>query len=196
MLKALNYKDITIRELARCAGVNSAMISYHFGSKEALFVEVIQQGLNSSGVESESQLPAESGPEASAKELLQLEVGRFVRLHRQHPWLARLLIDQVVLKEGKLRDLFVEKVVQNNGAQLHSMIETLQRQGVLRRELDPQALRISLLALTAFPFVASPVLEQAFGFDIHDQDMEEWIKYTTELFLHGAAGPRTTTTTV
>lgn len=44
MLAEKSYKDISIREIARRADVNSAMISYHFGSKEALFIEVVTRG--------------------------------------------------------------------------------------------------------------------------------------------------------
>lgn len=36
------YKSVSIRDVARAAGVNSALINYHFGGKDGLFVEVIR----------------------------------------------------------------------------------------------------------------------------------------------------------
>lgn len=185
MLVELNYKDISIRDLARRAGVNSAMISYHFGSKEALFVEVIQQLLDGT----ERRGGNNGTPDASsatAEELLHQVVRRFVSMHRRHPWFARLLIDQVMMREGKLGDLFVEQVVRPQGSQLLTLIETLQAQGKLRSGLDPMALRASLLGLSMFPFMALPLLKQAFAFDVHEQDMKGWIEYTADMFLHGA----------
>lgn len=36
------YKSVSIREIASSAGVNSALVNYHFGSKQGLFEEVIR----------------------------------------------------------------------------------------------------------------------------------------------------------
>lgn len=36
------FRGVSIRQIARAAGTNSALVSYHFGSKEALFEEVIR----------------------------------------------------------------------------------------------------------------------------------------------------------
>ncbi len=36
------YHDTTVRMIAQKAGVNQALINYHFGDKEALYLEVIR----------------------------------------------------------------------------------------------------------------------------------------------------------
>jgi len=36
------YQSVSIREIALAAGVNSALVNYHFGSKQALFEEIIR----------------------------------------------------------------------------------------------------------------------------------------------------------
>lgn len=99
--------------------------------------------------------------------------------------MSRFIIDQVVLKEGKLRDLFVEKIVRKNGDLLLGLLNGLQSAGVLRANLDTKAALVSLLSLVAFPFVAAPIMKQAFGFDIRSRDMEEWIEHSAKLFLSG-----------
>ena len=38
------YNGVSVRDIARAAGVNVAAVSYHFGSKEGLFREVIRAG--------------------------------------------------------------------------------------------------------------------------------------------------------
>jgi len=45
MLREMNYKDISIREIARRAEVISVMIRYHFGSKEGLLVLISVLGI-------------------------------------------------------------------------------------------------------------------------------------------------------
>ena len=37
------YNGVSVRELAKAAGVNLSMISYHFGGKEGLYAEVLNQ---------------------------------------------------------------------------------------------------------------------------------------------------------
>lgn len=41
-----HYASVSIKEIGRAAGVNSAMIYYHFGSKEGLFAAAIQNAID------------------------------------------------------------------------------------------------------------------------------------------------------
>ena len=40
------YHNVSIKEIGRLAGCNSALISYHFGSKQALYQAIIDRQLN------------------------------------------------------------------------------------------------------------------------------------------------------
>lgn len=39
------YHNVSIKEIGRLAGCNSALISYHFGSKQALYQSIIDSQL-------------------------------------------------------------------------------------------------------------------------------------------------------
>lgn len=39
------YHNVSIKEIGRLAGCNSALISYHFGSKQALYQAIIESQL-------------------------------------------------------------------------------------------------------------------------------------------------------
>jgi AcrR family transcriptional regulator len=36
------FKEVSVREIAACANVNSALVGYYFGGKQALFNEIYQ----------------------------------------------------------------------------------------------------------------------------------------------------------
>src|SRR5688572_16347201 len=44
------FEAASVRDIARTAGVNSALISYHFGGKEGLFEEVIDGTMSDLGL--------------------------------------------------------------------------------------------------------------------------------------------------
>ena len=52
------YHNVSIKEIGRLAGCNSALISYHFGSKQALYQAIIDRQLNVLG-QLESRLQEE-----------------------------------------------------------------------------------------------------------------------------------------
>lgn len=62
------YDAVGIREIAQAAEVNSAAVSYHFGGKEALYLEAFRTVMScgSSGVQELAPLPAAGVPGARA----------------------------------------------------------------------------------------------------------------------------------
>ena len=56
------YHNVSIKEIGRLAGCNSALISYHFGSKQALYQAIIESQLEvlhqlEDGIEKEEKMP-------------------------------------------------------------------------------------------------------------------------------------------
>lgn len=183
LLKSKSYSDISIRELAVKAKLNSAMISYYFGSKEGLFLEMVERSAANKTF-AELELIAEDQSIAAEKKLRRI-IEAFVALHQDHPWLSRLIIDQVILKKGKLRDLFIKKIVTRNEKLVTQLIEEFVDSGFFRADLDLNHIRISLISLMAFPFLASPMLDAALGFNIYKVDQKEWVDHIFSLFLQG-----------
>ena len=72
-----------------------------------------------------------------------------------------------------------------NGEKILGLFTSLQRSGAIAAHYNPEFCRVSLISLLAFPFAASPVLKDAFGFDIHEVNLDEWINHTVEILLFG-----------
>lgn len=180
-LKTKSYSEISLREIASLAKQNSAMVAYYFGNKESLFIEVLQQGI---GIENHKLI--EELAQTSSLDIdvaLRKLVTQYIRLHRRSPWLSRFIVDNIILKKGNLRRLFVNKILGANGERILNLLVSLQENGNISSQLNPEFCRISLISLLAFPFVASPVLKDSFGFDIHDVDEDEWIDHTVKFLL-------------
>jgi len=182
-LKEKPYKEISLREVANRAGQNSAMIAYYFGNKEAMFVDLLERGIGKENQKLLKELPEIARQDAEY--VLRQLVTQFIRLHKKSPWLSRFIVDNIILKPGKLRKLFVNRVISSNGEKILSLIKIMQEQKKMSGHLDPELSRISLMSLMAFPFIAAPVLKEAFDFDIHEIDTERWIEHTFSILSNG-----------
>jgi len=56
------YHDVSVREICKQAGTNSAAINYHFGGKKQMFLYVLGQAFQST---SQQPLPKDTAPEAA-----------------------------------------------------------------------------------------------------------------------------------
>lgn len=184
LLNEKPYTDISLRELAALAGQNVAMVAYYFGSKEALFVELIKRNLQQSQrkdlIESaSSSLPID--PCAHIKQLIR----RFITLHKQHPWLARFIVDNVISNDGPLRKTFVSEVIEQNAESLAHAVRALIQSSASQSLINPEYLRVSIISMIAFPFVAQALLTEAFDFDVHHINTEEWVEHNYRLIMTG-----------
>jgi TetR/AcrR family transcriptional regulator len=182
-LQVKSYKEISLREIAALAKQNSAMIAYYFGNKESLFIELLHEGIGADSHKLIEELAQQPQPDMELA--LRKLVTQFITLHRRSPWLSRFIVDNVILKQGNLRKLFVSKVLASNGKRILDLLSSLQENGKIGSQWNPEYCRISLISLLAFPFVANPVLKDSFGFDIHEVDMDEWVNHTVNLLLMG-----------
>ncbi len=182
-LKEKSFKEISLREIATRSGQNSAMVAYYFGNKEALFIELLHETI---GDESRKLLREFAElPPLNAELALRSLVTQYVSLHRKSPWLSRFIVDNIILKPGKLRKMFVNRVLATTGEKILGLFMALQENGAIAGHYNPQFCRISLISLLAFPFAASPVLKDSFDFDIHKVNLEEWINHTVSILLFG-----------
>jgi TetR/AcrR family transcriptional regulator len=182
-LKNKLYTEISIREIAAMADVNSAMISYHFGGKEGLFFALIQKGVGEENLNELGALTTDNS--LSPKEKLRILMTVFISTHQNYPWLSRLIVDQIIFKKGKLRDLFIEHIISQNERVIEQLIKQFIAEGYFRADLNSEFTRTSLMSLLAFPFIVAPMIEQAFGLDYYTQDIDTWVDHTLNLFLNG-----------
>ncbi|WP_444912933.1 TetR/AcrR family transcriptional regulator [Microbulbifer sp. PAAF003] len=189
LLRNKAFRDISIREIAQGAGVNSAMISYHFGGKEGLIIEVVRSQVMQYGPAFVSA--GLDGGEPSL-ELLKEAMSRMIRLYIKEPWIPRLIADEVASKSGRMRELFVDRLASQLVPKLRGLLGILQSSGQLREDLDIDLMPVSFISLIAFPFIAGDPLKEGFGFALGEENRERWINHTVQLLLRGVSNKSVT----
>lgn len=89
------FQAATVREICARAGVNIALVNYHFGDKLELYTEVLRHSVGASGNGIINQAMASTAPpEAAFRELIQAMLLRVTRTDRPG-WHYRLMMHEL-----------------------------------------------------------------------------------------------------
>lgn len=171
---------ISIREIAAHAGVNSALISYHFGGKEGLITALIDNAAKPLLTLDMTMLKLL--PPAQRTKVV---VSRFIAIHHSNRWLPRLLIDDLLDNNEPLQERFIEQVGGKLAKLLNGFIRLQQSDGYFRADLDTRQTGVALLSLLAFPFVAANLLERSHRLKPAQLASEKWIDQLCGIFESG-----------
>lgn len=157
------YAATSIRAVAEQAGVNSALVHYYFGNKRGLLIAVLDRALEPAasaiaqlrGQQTEGQ--REPGLEAITDLLLDV--------FDRHPNLPRLVVREVLLSAGELRELFLQRYAARLGGSLVPVIARQRENGAIHAQLEAPLVTLMILSLCLFPVVARPLAEQVLGVD-------------------------------
>ncbi len=178
LLKKQSYRAMTIRQIASEAGMKSAMISYYFGSKEELFIALIER----MSVGSQQMLEHL----AHHDEPIRGFIHSMLTNMRQNRYLARLIHDEILSQSGALRERFMALFPKRIAHLLPKVIHKLQAKGEIKAELDPQWLAFSLMSLIIMPFVTEPVRKEAWHIEDETLFSDAWAEHIYQLFTLGA----------
>jgi AcrR family transcriptional regulator len=84
-----NYSTVTIKDISSATGVNPSLIYYYFGSKEALFLEVVNAAVEEAFVKFESVTHRSDSPESVIAAWIEIHIAQFVTLQK----LAKISLD-------------------------------------------------------------------------------------------------------
>jgi AcrR family transcriptional regulator len=164
----------SLRAVAAEAGVTPAMVHYYFGDKHGLVEAMLERALarvleRVRKVERFDALPA-----------------TLTEVFGAHPWIAPLLVREVLAEGGSFRERFIESYASKVAFAVPAMLQREIDAGRLRADLDPRLAFVSLLGMLAFAFIARPVLEPALGVRYDASFLARLAEHTRRLFLEGA----------
>jgi len=150
------FHAVSIRELARTAQINSALISYYFGGKEGLYQEVLEEQFTLIASLLQS---LENMPPLSPIEGLRMYAKNIATIHRQRPFLTKFLMSEIINPTP-----CGEKIIKKYLSKVFLFIRTAIGEGVASGEfkanLNGDYATISLAGIMNFFFLSKPIFQE------------------------------------
>ncbi len=123
------YEGTSVRDLAGKAGVNVAMISYYFGSKEQVMETLLKERLTQTRERLEQISVTESDPVKQLEHVVDVYMDR-VFLHRN---MHRIMHRELSLQQRSKFNQFISRSIMANMEEVRKIIENGQRKKVFRK---------------------------------------------------------------
>ncbi|MDF2635778.1 MAG: transcriptional regulator, TetR family [Pelosinus sp.] len=173
------FNTVSIRELARTAKVNSALISYYFGSKEGLYQEVLEEQFI---LIAQMLRMFEEIPPASPIESITLYAKNIAVIHQQRPYLTRFIISEII-NPTPCCEAVIKKYISRIFRFLHATLEEGIAAGDFKPDLNRDFAIVSLAGIMNFFFIGKPIFLE---FTSSSEKIgEEYTAQALDTFLNG-----------
>jgi TetR/AcrR family transcriptional regulator len=176
------FDGVPIEDLADRAGVNKALISYHFGGKRGLYVAILESAFASMA----EKLKATEAAAPSAREALQAFLEAFQQVTREQRGFPTLFLREV-LSTG-IEPSVLPHLLEIVGVS-RRLAERGAREGLFRR-VDPLLLHFGLVGSLVFFFATEPARRRAVAegrVPFVMPGSKAFVRYLEELTLRGLA---------
>jgi AcrR family transcriptional regulator len=127
------YDGASVRDIAEEAGINVAMISYYFGSKEKLMQAIIQERTNNIRIKIESLIKDETlDPFRKISILVDDYIQRIVEKQQFH----KIMMYEQVLQKNPVVTGLLNELKTSNANLIEKLIKEGQEKGVFKMEVD------------------------------------------------------------
>jgi AcrR family transcriptional regulator len=170
------FPRVTVREVAKRAGVGPALVNYYFGGKSDLFAAIIEQV----ALETRERLERVKQQSGPITERIRGFVREFVDAMAADPYLPRLLAEQVLFADDEVIDRFARELAAPNLAAIRNLLTEGIASGELR-EVDP-----SMVGVCLYFFLAARLVCRLFDLEkITPALADDFAESTADLILHG-----------
>lgn len=183
------FRRATVREICTRAGVNVALIKYHFGDKSGLYTAVIEHFRSVARQRSQQILEASEGqsPEARLKAFIRAQLARLAGSGRP-AWFDRLMSREVVDPTRAL-DVIVDKSIRPGAERLAGIVRE-----ILGREDDEPDLIyccLSIIGQCLHYHYAKNVISRLYPGLVHGpEELDRLAEHITAFSLAGLAAHR------
>lgn len=173
------FNAVSIRELARTAQVNSALISYYFGSKEGLYQEVLEEQFI---LIAQMLKVFEDMPSTSPTERITMYAMNIAIIHQQRPFLTRFIISELI-NSTPCYEAVIKKYISRLFHFLHTTFEEGISKGEFKPDLNRDFATVSLAGIMNFFFITKPIFQEFTS--LSDKINEEYTSQALDTFLNG-----------
>src|SRR5437588_3783715 len=127
------FEGTTVRDIAEKAGVNIAMISYYFGSKEKLMEALFEQRTGHIRMRVESLLKDDSlTPFQKVNMLIDEHIERVM----EHQKFYKVMICEQVINKNKVVVNLLGEIKKRNAGIINELIRDGQKKGIFKKKVD------------------------------------------------------------
>ncbi len=173
------FAGVSIRELAREANVNSALISYHFGGKEGLYKAVMEEQFSPIA---QVLKQFANMVQLSPRERLHAYAKNIVIIHRERPFLAQCFHIELANPSACCESV-IKKYVSQMFQFIHKTLAEGVENGDFKADLQIEYATISLAGIMNFFFITKPIFQEFQEFSA--QLDEEYATQAIDIFLNG-----------
>lgn len=165
-------EGVSVREIAKQADVNLAMISYYFGGKEALYLECISHFAKSK-LQSVKAILSEVNSadefKTRMKMLIQSKMDSFTEDLQAH---------KIIMREMQTkRDPVFQKKVMSQLFPLFDLMKAFfvsaKKKKILHHEVDPEHLCIMIMGVLSHPCVAEGAIQSHLGYSMSNPKVRD-----------------------
>lgn len=173
------YQSVSVRKIAKEAGVDPGLIRYYFGSKLELFTAVIKETIEPvhSLLESLKRTSDISSPEA----FLRTYYGVVV----QYPSFPKLVYSLLTMEKSETNAELKSVLDDLVRPQEIMIFEILAQEGLLRDGVDTECARLSFLSLMIFPFIAPDMVIKKLKIELTPEFLEKLAVQNAQLLKQG-----------
>ncbi|AZG73509.1 TetR/AcrR family transcriptional regulator [Shewanella livingstonensis] len=173
-----SYDRVSIRELARRAGVDAAMIRYYFDSKAGLFETMVRETIAPVASVFRHDLNNQKDtPEALMR--------AYYRIMERAPALPRLIFQSLNQQDSDQAFTIVSNVIHEMIGYAGDWIKELSNQQKINPQLDPKWVRLSFLSLMVFPLIAPKVLLKELDLPLSESMLDQLLAHNMLVMNQG-----------
>ena len=163
------FNGTSVRDIANEAGVNVAMISYYFGSKEKLMEAVFEQKSNMIRIKVENLLQNEN---MTHLEKINVLIGDYVDKFISQQEFHKIMIREQLIEKGTPIAGLIHDLKIRNLASIKKIIQEGQKSGEFRKNID-----IVLMMATMVGTVSQLITSQRFYREAHNMEKVTEIEF-------------------
>ncbi len=176
------YAATGVREIAREADVNLAMINYYFDSKAGLLKAIIMDFFSNYKIMLDEMFNQDHPPQ-TLEDVIGSFVPKLVKLCRENRDQVRVTMTELPIEIPEIADFKANQLTDVLGTILPQMIPIAEKESSL--PLRKEILGPALAGMVIFHFLHQPVIEKLFGVTTDDAFYEDLSKTIVHVYLNG-----------
>lgn len=180
LFAAHGYEAVSVNDIARQAGVCKANVFHHYTSKHELYLSVVRRACT----HSQERLAGLGSSEGALSERFNTFARGMLGDMLEQAQVTRIILRELLLDGEQRGPELAERVFGENFATLVAVLREGQKQGALRRDLDPAMAATVLIGANVFFFEARDVLRHFRDVSFADKP-ENYSRMLADILLKG-----------